>query len=112
MPYSAFEEGLPRFVRDKSELVNCTMDHIDRCEDCLAVNRHQMRCIVINRASQRCKDVDDSCRARYNILKCSQVECVVIYKQRDHWMAVDAPPSLVGSPELTPEMKKIRCFEA
>ncbi|KAE8972803.1 hypothetical protein PF004_g26238 [Phytophthora fragariae] len=81
------------------------MDHVDRCEDSLAVNRHKMRCIVTKCASQRCKDAEGSCRARYKILKYMEVDYVVIYEQGEHCMAIDAPPSPVSSPELTTEMK-------
>jgi hypothetical protein len=104
-PYREFEQSLTRFVRVKNDSQNCTMDHVDRCEDSLAANRHKMRCILTTCASQRCMNTGDSCHARYKILKCTEVDFTVVYEQGEHVLALDAPPSPLSSPKLTATMK-------
>ncbi|KAF1783879.1 hypothetical protein GQ600_20505 [Phytophthora cactorum] len=71
--YEDFIELLPAFVRVKNNLLRCTMNHVDRDEDSLAANFHEMRCIVTKCASQRCAASGDTCGCHYKILACEEV---------------------------------------
>ncbi|KAG6975631.1 hypothetical protein JG688_00002176 [Phytophthora aleatoria] len=102
--YEDFIELLPAFVRVKNNLLRCTMNHVDRDEDCLAANFHEMRCIVTKCASQRCAAFGNTCGCHYKILACEEVDFKSVFVQETHAMTDGAPDSPIN-PKLTDEMK-------
>ncbi|KAF1774467.1 hypothetical protein GQ600_10258 [Phytophthora cactorum] len=98
--YEDFLDRLPTFVRVKNDLLRCTMNHVDREEDSLAAKYHEMYCIMT-----KCGTASGgTCRCRYNILACEEVDFKSVFDQENHAMTDDAPDSAVD-PKLTGDMK-------
>ncbi|KAG7383629.1 hypothetical protein PHYPSEUDO_003504 [Phytophthora pseudosyringae] len=65
-------EDLQRFATVRSELCNCTINHLENDDVDLALTRHSMRSILTVCRSERCQiaDSDDVCMCRYKVNTC------------------------------------------
>ncbi|KAG3099918.1 hypothetical protein PI125_g14895 [Phytophthora idaei] len=63
-------EGLPRFATVRSEIRNCTIDHLENEDIDLALSRHSMRTVMTACRSESCivEHDDDACMCCYTIL--------------------------------------------
>ncbi|OWZ20026.1 hypothetical protein PHMEG_0005630 [Phytophthora megakarya] len=100
-------EVLPRYATVRSELRNCTIDHLENGNIDVAMMRHTTRTILTSFHYERCNNTEDEdavCMCRYKVTTCIVGNTTVVFQQGLHLMAdddVESPPHL----HLTREMR-------
>lgn len=98
--------SLPHFMRRKNSVSSCTLDHNETGDSQLALTPHDMRSVLTECRSHRCREATDgaACWCRYKVNSCEDSNCCVIFQQGKHAM-LDPNVLTPQRPELTEEMK-------